>query len=159
MQKIKISENICKNCDGYDIIKKIIKEKNIMQENVIKPHLVKPMLERVVFEKVQLPQPNAMINIKPEDIIDVRKVSEEVVKATFTRRLAVSPANLLKVAVSMSIDIPVDSIEFSKLPDPKGYITNSQPVRILISYVSSLITDLTMHSVLGPIVTPPNIQE
>ena len=130
-----------------------------MQENIIKPHLVKPILEKVIFEKVGLPQPNAMINIKPEDVIDVRKVSEEIVKVTLERRLIVSPANLMRVAVAMSIDIPVDSIAFSKLDDPKGYIKNSQPVRILISYVSNVITNLTINSILGPIVTPPNIQE
>jgi len=130
-----------------------------MQENIIKPHLVKPILEKVIFEKVGLPQPNAMINIKPEDVIDVRKVSEEIVKVTLERRLIVSPANLMRVSVVMSIDVPVDSIAFSKLDDPKGYIKNSQPVRILISYVSNVITNLTINSILGPIVTPPNIQE
>ena len=129
------------------------------QENIIKPHLVKPILEKVVFEKVGLPQPNVMINIKPEDNIDVRKVSEEVVKVTFERRLAIVPENLVRVAVVMSVDIPVDSIAFMKLPDPKEYIKNSQPVRILISYVSNTITNLTMNSILGPIVTPPSIQE
>ncbi|MBQ8792470.1 MAG: hypothetical protein IJZ62_02515 [Clostridia bacterium] len=129
------------------------------QENVIKPHLVKPMLEKVVFEKIGLPQPNVMINIKPEDNIDVRKVSEEIVKVTFQRSLLIVPENLMRVAVVMSVDIPVDSIEFMKLPDPKDYIKNSQPVRILVSYVSNTITNLTMNSILGPIVTPPNIQE
>ncbi len=129
------------------------------QENIIKPHLVKPMLENLIFERMQLPAPNAMINIKPEDSLDVRKVSEEVVKATLTRKLVVSPSNLMKLAVVMSIDIPVDSIEFMKLPDPKEYIKNSQPVRILISYASNVITNLTMNTILGPIVTPPNIQE
>lgn len=130
-----------------------------MEENVIKPHLVKPLLEKVVYEKMQLPQQNAVINIKPEDAIDVRKVGEEVVKATLTRTLVISPANLMKLSVSMSVEIPVDSIEFSKLPDPKGYIKNSQPVRILISYISNIITTLSMNTILGPIITPPNIQE
>ena len=129
------------------------------QENVIKPHLVKPMLEKIVFEKVGLPQPNAMINIKPEDNIDVRKVSEEIVKVTLERNLVVTPANLMRISVIMSIDIPVDSIEFVKLDDPKGYIKNSQPVRILTAYVSNMITNLTMNTILGPIVTPPNLQE
>ncbi len=129
------------------------------QEKVIKPHLVKPMLEKVVFEKMQLPAGNTMINIKPEDSIDVRKVSEEVVKVTMERRLLVSPANLMRVAVTMSIDIPVDSIEFMKLDDPKEYIKNSQPVRILMAYISNMITNLTINTILGPIVTPPNIQE
>ncbi|MGN1201489.1 MAG: hypothetical protein ACI4R8_04470 [Candidatus Caccovivens sp.] len=129
------------------------------QENIIKPHLVKPMLEKIVFDKLNLPQPNAMINIKPEDSIDVRKVSEEIVKVTVERKLVVSPANIMRMAVTMSIDIPVDSIEFVKLPDPKGYIKNSQPVRILISYISNVITNLTINTILGPIVTPPNIQE
>ncbi len=128
-------------------------------ENVIKPHLVKPMLDKIVFEKLQLPQPNAMINIKPEDFIDVRKISEEIVKVTLERKLVVTPSNLMRVAVTMSIDIPVDSIEFMKLPDPKEYIRNSQPVRILIAYVSNMITSITMNTILGPIVTPPNIQE
>ena len=100
-----------------------------------------------------------MINIKPQDDIDIRKVSEEVVKVTLTRTLMISPSNLMKTAVTMSIDIPVDSIEFSKLPDPKEYIKNSQPVRILISYVSNVLTNLTINTILGPIVTPPNIQE
>lgn len=130
-----------------------------MEEKVIKPHLVKPILERVVFEKLQNPQNGVMVNIKPEDNLDVRKVGEEIVRATLTRTLQVSPMSLLKVTVSMSIDIPVDSIEFSRLPDPKDYIKNSQPVRILIGYVSNLITELTINSTVGPIVTPPNIQE
>ena len=130
-----------------------------MEEKVIKPHLVKPILERVVFEKLQNPQNGVMVNIKPEDNLDVRKVGEEIVRATLTRTLQVSPMSLLKVAVLMSIDIPVDSIEFSRLPDPKDYIKNSQPVRILIGYVSNLITELTINSTVGPIVTPPNIQE
>lgn len=129
------------------------------QEKVIKPHLVKPMLEKVIFDKMQLPTGNTMINIKPEDSLDVRKVSEEVVKVTMERRLVVSPANLMRLSVTMSIDIPVDSIEFMKLDDPKEYIKNSQPVRILISYISNMITNLTINTILGPIVTPPNIQE
>lgn len=130
-----------------------------MKETVIKPHLVKPILEKVIFEKSGFPQPNAMINIKPEDMIDVRKVSEEIVRVTLERRLLVTPENLIRLAVVMSIDIPVDSIEFGKLDDPKGYIKNSQPVRILTAYVSNVITNLTTNSILGPIVTPPNIQE
>ena len=130
-----------------------------MEEKVIKPHLVRPLLEKVVYEKMQLPAPNAMINIKPEDVVDVRKVSEEVVKVTLTRNLLISPANLLKLAVTMSVDIPVDSIEFGKLDDPKEFIKNSQPVRILIAYISNTITNLTTNTILGPIVTPPNIQE
>lgn len=130
-----------------------------MQEEIIKPHLVKPILEKVVYEKNMLPQQNTVINIKPQDDIDIRKVSEEIVRVTLTRTLVISPANLMKTAVTMSIDIPVDSIEFAKLEDPKGYIRNSQPVRILISYVSNMLTNLTINSFLGPIVTPPNIQE
>lgn len=129
------------------------------QEKVIKPHLVKPMLEKVIFDKMSLPTGNTMINIKPEDSIDVRKVSEEIVKVTMERRLVVSPANLMRIAVTMSIDIPVDSIEFMKLDDPKEYIKNSQPVRILMAYISNMITNLTINTILGPIVTPPNIQE
>ncbi len=129
------------------------------QENVIKPHLVKPLLEKVVYEKLGLPQQNATINIKPEDTLDVRKVSEEVVKVTLQRSLAISPSNLIRLSVTMSIDIPVDSIEFAKLPDPKEYIKNSQPVRILVSYASSIITTLSMNTILGPIVTPPNLQD
>lgn len=127
-------------------------------ENVIKPHLVKPVLEKVIFEMIGLPQANAMINIKPEDAIDVRKVSEEIVKVTLTRNLLISPENIMKVAVVMSIDIPVDSIEFSKLSDPKEYIKNSQPVRTLVSYASNIITNITMNTILGPIITPPNLQ-
>lgn len=130
-----------------------------MSENVIKPHLVKPLLEKVVYEKLGLPQQNAMINIKPEDTLEVRKISEEIVKVTLERNLAINPTNLIRLSVTMSIDIPVDSIEFSKLPDPKEYIKNSQPVRILVSYVSSIITTLSMNTILGPIVTPPNLQE
>lgn len=128
-------------------------------ENVIKPHLVKPILENVVYEKMALPQPNAMINIKPEDTVDVRKVTEEVAKVTVTRTLVITPANLMKMSVTMSIDIPVDGIEFMKLEDPKAYIKSSQPVRILYSYISNVITNLTINTILGPIVTPPSIQE
>lgn len=130
-----------------------------MEEKVIRPHLVKPLLERVAYEKLQNPQNGVMVNIKPEDSIDVKKVTEEIVRATMTRSLLVSPNSLLKLVVTMSVDIPVDSIEFSRLADPKDYIKNSQPVRIMIGYVSNIITELTINSAVGPIVTPPNIQE
>ncbi len=128
-------------------------------ENIIKPHLVKPMLEKVVYERLGNPQNGAMINIKPEDTLDIRKVTEEVVKVTLTRALLINPSNFMRLAVTMSVDIPVDSIAFIKLDDPKEYIKNSQPVRILFAYVSNMITELTLNTVLGPIVTPPNIQE
>lgn len=126
---------------------------------VIKPHLVKPMLEKIVYDKIAFPQPNAMINIKPEDSVDIRKVSEEIVRATVERKLAITPEGLIKLSVTMSIDIPVDSIEFAKLPDPKDFIKNSQPVRILVSYISGILTTLTSNTFLGPIVTPPTLQE
>lgn len=130
-----------------------------MEEKVIKPHMVKPMLEKIVYEKLQNPQNGVMVNIKPEDFIDVRKLNEEIVRVTITRALVVSPSSLLKLSVTMSIDIPVDSIEFSRLDDPKEYIRNSQPVKIALGYISNLITEITINSAAGPIVTPPNIQE
>lgn len=130
-----------------------------MEEKVIKPHLVKPMLEKIVYEKLQNPQNGVMVNIKPEDYIDVKKLTEEIVRVMITRSLLVSPASLLKLSVTMSVDIPVDSIEFSRLDDPKGYIRNSQPVKIALGYISNLITEITINSAVGPIVTPPNIQE
>ncbi len=130
-----------------------------MEEKVIKPHMVKPMLEKIVYEKLQNPQNGVMVNIKPEDFIDVRKLNEEIVRVTITRALVVSPSSLLKLSVTMSIDIPVDSIEFSRLDDPKEYIRNSQPVKIALGYISNLITEITINSAVGPIVTPPNIQE
>ena len=130
-----------------------------MEEKVIKPHMVKPMLEKIVYEKLQNPQNGVMVNIKPEDFIDVRKLNEEIVRVTITRALVVSPSSLLKLSVTMSIDIPVDSIEFSRLDDPREYIRNSQPVKIALGYISNLITEITINSAVGPIVTPPNIQE
>lgn len=130
-----------------------------MEEKVIKPHLVKPLLERVIYEKLQNPQNGVMVNIRPEDVIDVKKINEEIVRATLTRSLIITPNSLLKLSVTMSVDIPVDSIEFSRLPDPKDYIRNSQPVRIMLGYISNLITELTINSAVGPIVTPANIQE
>ena len=130
-----------------------------MEERVIKPHLVKPILEKIVYEKLNNPQNGVMVNIKPEDVIDVKKLTEEVVRVTLTRSLRVSPNSLLKLSVTMTVDIPVDSIEFSRLDDPKGYIRNSQPVKIALGYISNLITEITINSAVGPIVTPPNIQE
>ena len=130
-----------------------------MEERVIKPHLVKPMLEKIVYEKLNNPQNGVMVNIKPEDAIDVKKLTEEVVRVTLIRSLRVSPNSLLKLSVTMTVDIPVDSIEFSRLEDPKGYIRNSQPVKIALGYISNLITEITINSAVGPIVTPPNIQE
>ena len=130
-----------------------------MEEKVIKPHLVKPLLDKIVYERLQNPQNGVMVNIKPEDFIDVKKVTEEIVRVTITRALLVSPQSLLKLSVTMSVDIPLDSIEFSRLDDPKDYIKNSQPVKIAFGYISNLITEITINSAVGPIVTPPNIQE
>ena len=64
-----------------------VNRRKVMQENIIKPHLVRPILEKVVFEIMQFPQQNATINIKPTDVLDIRKVSEEIVKVTLQRSL------------------------------------------------------------------------
>ena len=49
-----------------------------MEEKVIKSHLVKPMLEKVVYDKLQNPQNGVMVNIKPEDYIDVKKLQRKL---------------------------------------------------------------------------------
>ena len=126
--------------------------------NVIKPHLIKPRLEKIIYDKLNPPANGVMVNIRPVDRIDIRKSREELVTVTFERSLLIEPESLMRLTVIMAVDIPVDSIEFSKLDDPKGFIKNSQPTRTLIGYVSNLVSTITMHSGIGPIVTPPEEQ-
>lgn len=61
------------------ILKNIFKEHQ-MEEKVIKPHLVKPLLERVIYEKLQSPQNGVMVNIRPEDVIDVKKSTRKLLE-------------------------------------------------------------------------------
>ena len=128
-------------------------------EKVIRPHLIKPILDRVSYERLSNPQNGVTVNIRPEDDLDIRKVSEELVNVTMERRVIVSPESIMKLSVRMMIEIPIDSIEFGKLEDPKAYIMASQPVRVLIGYVSNMVSNLTVNSNIGPIVTPPVIAE
>ncbi len=126
--------------------------------NVIRPHLIKPRIERLIYEKLDPPANGVMVNIRPVDQMDIRKTREDLVTVVFERKLLVEPESLMKLVVTMAVDIPVDGIEFSKLDDPKAFIKTSQPVRTLIGYVSNMISTITMHSGIGPIVTPPEEQ-
>ena len=67
-----------------------------MEEKVIKPHLVKPMLEKIVYDKLQNPQNGVMVNIKPEDYIDVKKNHRGSCQSNYHEKLIGKPCKFVK---------------------------------------------------------------
>ena len=126
--------------------------------NVIRNMNFKPIIESIEYTREREPQPNDKINMRVWDEMKVERLRSDAVKVILTRNVEPDPKTIFSIKVSLGIECLINTSEYDKLDDDVEYFKNSQISRVLASTVSCILSELTLHSQIGAMVTAPVVQ-
>lgn len=126
--------------------------------NVIRNMNFKPILEKVDYQRLSEPQPNATINMRVWDELEVERLRSDAVKVYLTRNVKPEPDCIFSIKAKMSIEVVINTTEYDNLEDGEEYFKNSAVARVLASSIATILAELTIHSQIGPMITAPVCQ-
>lgn len=126
--------------------------------NVIRNMNYKPIIEKIEYNREREPQPNDKINMRVWDEMKVERLRADAVKVILQRNVEPEPKTIFSIKVSIGIEVLINTEEFDKLDDAVGFFKNSQISRVLASTISCVISQLTLHSPIGAMITAPVVQ-
>ena len=126
--------------------------------NVIRNMNFKPIIESIEYTRERKSQPNDKINMRVWDEMKVERLRSDAVKVILTRHVEPEPQTIFSIKVSLGIECLINTTEYDKLDDDVEYFKNSQISRVLASTVSCILSELTLHSQIGAMVTAPVVQ-
>ena len=124
-------------------------------EKVIRNMNFKPLLEKVEYEKLEAPQNNSTINMRVWDEIKVERLRSDAVKVILQRNIKPEPSCILSLTVATSVEVIIDANEYDRLDDAEEYFKNSQVARVLASTTAVVVSNITLHSPIGAMITAP----
>ena len=127
-------------------------------EKIIKNMNFKPLLESVSYERLDAPANNSTINMRVWDDLKVERLRSDAVKVILTRNIQPEPKCIFSLAVSMGVEVIVDQNEYERLNDAAEYFKTSQITRVLASTTAVVVSNITLHSPIGPMITAPVAQ-
>lgn len=126
--------------------------------NVIRNMNFKPIIEKIDYTRLAEPQPSATINMRVWDEMKIERLRSDAVKVFLTRFVKPEPDCIFGIELTMSIEVIINTAEYEDLADDVEYFKNSAVARVLASNVSTVISALTIHSQIGPMITAPVVQ-
>lgn len=126
--------------------------------NVIRNMNFKPIIEKVDYKRLSEPEPNSSINMRVWDELSVETLRADAVKVTVQRNVKPEPECIFSIEVALSIEVIVNTAEFEELDDVEEYFKNSPVSRVLASNIATILSSLTLHSQIGPMITAPVCQ-
>ena len=126
--------------------------------NVIRNMNFKPILEKVSYERLSEPQANANVNVQVWDEMKVERLRSDAVKVYLTRFIKPDPACLFSIEATMGVEVIINTSEYENLEDEVEYFKTSPIARVLVNNLVCILSELTLHSQLGPIITAPVCQ-
>lgn len=126
--------------------------------NVIRNMNFKPIIEKIEYVREREPQPNDKINMRVWDEMKVERLRSDAVKVVLQRNVEPDPKTIFSIKVALGVECLINTAEFDKLDDSVEYFKNSQIARVLASTISCIISELTLHSQIGEMVTAPVVQ-
>lgn len=127
-------------------------------EKVIRNMNFKPLLEKVEYEKLDPPANNSTINMRVWDEIKVERLRSDAVKVVLQRNIKPEPKCILSLEVAIGVEVIINPDEFDKLDDSEEYFKNSQVTRVLASTAAVVVSNITLHSPIGAMITAPVAQ-
>ena len=124
-------------------------------EQVIRNMNFKPLIEKVEYERLAAPANNATINMQTWDEVKVERLRSDAVKVSLERNIKPQPKFLFSIEVKMSIEVVVNPSAYDALDDAEEYFKNTQIMQVLCSHIASVISAITLHSPIGPMITAP----
>lgn len=126
--------------------------------NVIRNMNFKPIIEKIDYKRLAEPQPSATINMRVWDEMKIERLRSDAVKVFLTRFVKPEPDCIFGIELTMSIEVIINTAEYEDLADDVEYFKNSAVARVLASNLSTVISTLTIHSQIGPMITAPVVQ-
>lgn len=126
--------------------------------NVIRNMNYKPIIEKIEYNREREPQPNDKINMRVWDEMKVERLRADAVKVILQRNVEPEPKTIFSIKVAIGIEVLINTEEFDKLDDAVDFFKNSQISRVLASTISCVISQLTLHSPIGAMITAPVVQ-
>lgn len=126
--------------------------------NVIRNMNFKPILEKVDYQRLSEPQPSATINMRVWDEMKVERLRSDAVKVILTRNVNPEPGCIFSIVVSMGVEVIINTTEYETVDDPVEYFKTSPVARVLASNIACVLSELTIHSQIGPMITAPVVQ-
>ncbi len=126
--------------------------------NAIRNMNFKPILEKVDYQRLGEPQPSSTINMRVWDEMKVERLRSDAVKVFLTRFVKPEPDCIFSIEVTIGVEIIINTTEYENIEDPVEFFKNSPVARVLASHVSCVLSQLTVQSQIGPMVTAPVVQ-
>lgn len=126
--------------------------------NVIRNMNFKPILEKVVYDRLNEPQPNATVNMRVWDEMKVERLRSDAVKVILQRNVKPEPDTIFAIEVALGVEVIINTSEYETLEDPVEYFKESPVSRVLASSIALILSELTLHSQIGPMITAPVVQ-
>lgn len=126
--------------------------------NVIRNMNFKPILEKVEYKRSGEPEQGATINMRVWDELKVERLRADAVKVILTRNVKPEPECIFGIEVALGVDVIINTAEYENVNDPEEFFKTTAVVRVLASNIACILSELTMHSQIGPMITSPVCQ-
>lgn len=126
--------------------------------NAIRNMNFKPILEKVEYKRLDEPQANATVNMRVWDELNVERLRSDAVKVILTRFVKPEPECIFSIEVSLGVEVVINTAEYDNIDDPVEYFKETSICRVLASNIACVISGLTLHSQIGPMITAPVVQ-
>lgn len=126
--------------------------------NVIRNMNFKPILEKVDYQRLGEPEANATINMRVWDEMKVERLRSDAVKVILQRNVKPEPQCIFAIEVALGVEVVINTSEYEKIEDPVDYFKDSAVARVLASSIALILSELTLHSQIGPMITAPVVQ-
>ena len=126
--------------------------------NVIRNMNFKPILEKVEYNRLGEPDSDATINMRVWDEMKIERLRSDAVKVILQRNVKPEPESIFSIEVALGVEVIVNTSEYDALEDAVEYFKDSPVARVLASSIALIMSELTLHSQIGPMVTAPVVQ-
>ena len=118
----------------------------------------KPIIEKIDYQRLSEPQPSATINMRVWDDLKVEHLRSDAVKVSLTRFVKPEPSCIFSIEATIGVEVLVNTTEYENIEDPVEYFKTSPVGRVLASHMACLLSQITVQSQIGPMITAPVVQ-
>lgn len=126
--------------------------------NVIRNMNFKPILEKVEYIRQAEPQASSTVNMRVWDELSVERLRSDAVKVVVQRNVKPEPECIFTIEVALSVEVIINTSEYEELDDAEEFFKTSPVARVLASNIACILSSLTLHSQIGPMITAPVCQ-
>ena len=126
--------------------------------NVIRNMNFRPIIEKINYQRLSEPNGDDTINMRVWDELKVERLRSDAVKVILKRNVKPEPKTIFEIEGEVGLEVIVNTAEYDNLNDPEDYFKDSPVARVLASTIALILSEMTLHSQIGTMITAPVIQ-